>query len=154
MSSEKYRSFAAVYVAMINDRNEILLLRRCNTGYRDGYYDMPAGHLEEGESLRAAAVREVWEETGAEVAPGDLEFVELLHRRSFQHRDYLDVFFRVRRWKGEPRIMEPDKCDDLMWVSFDALPDMVVPHQRMVLDDLDRGQKFLEVGWNGDLSTS
>lgn len=152
MSEEKYRSLAAVYVMMQNPHGEILLLRRANTGYRDGFYDMPAGHLEANESLKQAAVREVKEETGVDVKPEDLEFVELLHRRSTENRDYLDVFFRVTTWVGEPRIMEPEKCDDLIWASPNALPDMIVPHQRAVLDDLDRGQKFLEIGWNGDLS--
>jgi ADP-ribose pyrophosphatase len=153
-ASEKYRSLAAVYVLMVNAGGKALFLRRCNTGYRDGYYDMPAGHLEANESLKASAIREVKEETGVDIKAEDLEFIELLHRRSMDDRDYLDVFFRVTKWVGEPRIMEPEKCDDLIWADLDALPDMIVPHQRAVLDDLDRGQKFLEIGWNGDLSGS
>jgi mutator protein MutT len=151
---EKYRSLAAVYVMMQNPNGEILLLRRANTGYRDGYYDMPAGHLEADESLKQAAVREVKEETGVDVEQEDLEFIELLHRRSTDNRDYLDVFFRVTKWVGEPRIMEKEKCDDLVWASMESLPDMIVPHQRMVLEDLDTGRKFLEMGWDGDLSQS
>lgn len=153
-ASEKYRSLAAVYVLMINSDGKALFLRRNNTGYRDGYYDMPAGHLEANESLRQAAMREVKEETGVDVKPEDLEFIELLHRRSMDNRDYLDVFFRVTKWNGEPSIMEPQKCDDLIWTSIDALPDMIVPHQKVVLEDLDKGQKFLEIGWNGDVSKS
>lgn len=154
MTDEKYRSLTAVYVMMQNPKGEILLLRRANTGYRDGYYDMPAGHLEADESLKQAAVREVKEEAGVVVSTEDLEFIELLHRRSEGNRDYLDVFFRVKKWVGEPGIMESEKCDDLIWVSPSALPDMIVPHQRVVLEDLAKGQKFLEIGWNGDLSRS
>ena len=65
---ERYRSLVAVYAMVVNDRKEILLLRRMNTGYRDGFYDMPAGHLEEGETLREGTIRELEEETGLKAA--------------------------------------------------------------------------------------
>ena len=114
MQTEHYRSLVAVYVMAVNDREEILLLRRANTGYRDGFYDMPAGHLEEGETLRQAALRELKEETGLVVSEDQLEFMELLHRMSGD-RVYLDVFFEVKQWNGEACIMEPEKCDHLAW---------------------------------------
>lgn len=134
MHSEHYRSLVAVYVMAINDREEILLLRRTNTGYRDGFYDMPAGHLEEGETLRQAAARELKEETGLDVMEDGLEFVELLHRTSTD-RVYLDVFFQVKQWEGDAAIMEPLKCDHLAWFPLSALPEMIVPHQHQVLRD-------------------
>ena len=37
MEKEHYRSLVAVYAMIVNEANEILLLRRANTGYRDGY---------------------------------------------------------------------------------------------------------------------
>lgn len=134
MEIERYRSLVAVYVMVINDHQEILLLRRANTGYRDGYFDMPAGHLEEGETLRQAALRELTEETGLVASEDHLEFVELLHRMS-SDRVYLDVFFQVKQWKGEPAIMEPSKCDQLGWFSLGALPQNIVPHQQQVIQD-------------------
>ena len=42
------------------------------------------------------------------------------------------------RGAGEPRIVEPDKCAELRWCPLDALPDPVVPHERIVLDGLRR----------------
>ena len=134
METERYRSLVAVYVMAINDQEEILLLRRAHTGYRDGYYDMPAGHLEEGETLRQAALRELKEETGLTASEDQLEFVELLHRMSTD-RVYLDIFFQVKQWKGDAIIMEPSKCDHLAWFPLERLPENIVPHQHQVIKD-------------------
>jgi len=134
MKTERYRSLVAVYVIVINDQGEILLLRRANTGYRDGYYDMPAGHLEEGETLRQAALRELKEETGLTASEDQLAFVELLHRISTD-RVYLDVFFQVKQWEGTPAIMEPSKCDHFSWFPLGRLPENIVPHQHQVIKD-------------------
>ncbi len=134
MQNERYRSLVAVYVMVINDREEILLLRRANTGYRNGYYDMPAGHLEENETLRQASLRELKEETGLMASEDHLEFVEILHRMSFD-RVYIDIFFRVKQWEGEAVIMEPSKCDHLAWFPLAILPKNIVPHQQQVIQD-------------------
>lgn len=142
MQNERYRSLVAVYVKVTNAQDEILLLRRANTGYRDGYYDMPAGHLEAGETLRQAMVRELEEETGLVAQEEDMHFLELLHRISGD-RVYLDVFFELKTWQGEPAIMEPEKCDDLGWFPSDKLPN-IVPHQRQVIQDITNGCAYRE----------
>ena len=43
---------------VINEQNELLLI------FRRGFWDLPKGKLDEGESIEACAVREVGEETG------------------------------------------------------------------------------------------
>lgn len=143
MEKERYRSLVAVYVVVINDRQEILLLRRANTGYRDGYYDMPAGHLEDSETLRQAALRELKEETGLDASEEDLVFLELLHRFAGE-RVYLDVFFRAKQWEGNASIMEPSKCDHLAWFPFESLP-KIVPHQVQVIQDRKTNCSYREI---------
>ena len=43
-----------------NDRGEILLEKRAD----NGWWGLPGGHIDVGESVEQAAVREIWEETG------------------------------------------------------------------------------------------
>ena len=54
---------------LLRKEGKILLIRRKGTGYRDGWYSMPSGHLEKGEAISAAAVREAREEVGIRIDP-------------------------------------------------------------------------------------
>ena len=74
----------AAYV-IVRRGDEVLLLLRADTGYMDGYWAVPAGHVERGESVLAAAVRELKEEVGIDVDPSDLQPVTAMHRLSLIH---------------------------------------------------------------------
>ena len=47
---------------VVNDRNEVLLIKGPKRGW-----EMPGGQVEEGESLREAAIRETKEESGIDI---------------------------------------------------------------------------------------
>ena len=126
--------------------DQILLSRRLNTGYRDGEYSVPAGHLDGGETVLAAGVREAREEVGLELSPADLQFVGVMHRLEDDER--VDFFVRVQRWQGEPFNNEPDKCDDLRWAEIGDLPQNMVPYVRRALDNMLHGVVFDEFGWD------
>ena len=124
---------------------EILLSRRLNTGYRDGEYSVPAGHLDGGETVIAAALREAHEEVGLTLDAEQVLFCGVMHRIEDDER--VDFFVRVRSWSGEPFNNEPEKCDDLRWVRRDSLPSNTVPYVRQALQNFERGQVFDEFGW-------
>jgi ADP-ribose pyrophosphatase YjhB (NUDIX family) len=138
---DRFQVIPAAYVALRRG-DDVLLLLRANTGYMDGYWAMPAGHVEHGESVTQAAVREVREEVGVEIAESDLEPVTAMHRtgRNGQSIDErVDFFFTATRWTGEPRLLETDKAAGLEWYSLDKLPDTIVPHEARVLAGLRDG---------------
>ncbi len=62
--------------------NQILLLRRFNTGFEDGNYSVPAGHLDGGETVRMASKREALEEVGVHIDEQDIDFATVMHRKS------------------------------------------------------------------------
>ena len=125
--------------------NQVLLLRRFNTGYADGQYSVPAGHLDGGETVIAAARREGLEETGVRIEEGDVAFSTVVHRKDGDER--VDFFVHVHKWQGEPVNTEPEKCDELRWVHMDELPDNVVPYVRKAIQNHRDGTPFDEFGW-------
>jgi 8-oxo-dGTP diphosphatase len=137
MSREYFKLIPAVYLFLRRD-NEVLFLKRANTGYQDGKYSVPAGHIDGGELATAAMCREAREETGIEINPNDLKFVHVSHRlNDSPDQERVDFFFEALVWKGEITNMEPSKCDDLSWHSIDNLPANIIPHVRLIL------QKYL-----------
>jgi ADP-ribose pyrophosphatase YjhB (NUDIX family) len=123
----------------------VLLLRRFNTGYQDGNYSVVAGHLDGGETVTQAAIREVREEIGVDVQPGDLQVVGVMHRRSDDER--VDFFLAATAWSGEVSNREADKCDALAWFPPGALPENTIPYVKRALENYQRGVWFEEFGW-------
>lgn len=125
--------------------DQVLLSRRYNTGYRDGEYSVPAGHLDGGETVVAAAQREAHEETDVQINPSEIAFAGVMHRQEGDER--VDFFVHVRVWRGEPINAEPDKCDDLRWFDIESLPDNTVPYVRKAIQNFLEGIAFDEFGW-------
>ena len=125
--------------------NQILLLRRFNTGYRDGEYSVPAGHLDGNETVMAAAAREAQEEIGIQIDTGDILFSSVMHRNEGDER--IDFFVRVRKWRGEPVNADTDKCDELRWMDVNDLPENIIPYVRQAIQNHLNRVKFDEFGW-------
>lgn len=146
MTKQRHRIVPAAYL-ILQKGNEILLSRRFQTGYMDGMYSLPAGHVDPGESVRACAVREGMEEIGVLVRPEDLTLVHTCSRVSIEN-ERVDLFFRASTWSGEIQNKEPEKCDDLAFFSLDALPETTIPYVREILLGVREGVAYSEFGWN------
>lgn len=129
--------------------DQVLLLRRFNTGYADGQYSVPAGHLDGGETVMAAAARESEEETGLRIGLEDMVFSSVGHRMEEEAR--VDFFVHVRQWQGEPANTEPDKCDELRWVNVNELPDNTIPYVQKAIQNHRAGIVFHEFGWQTNI---
>ena len=136
----------AVHLFFLKD-NKILLLRRFNTGYEDGNYSIVAGHVDAGETVTQAAVREAQEEAGVMLQPKNLQVVHIMNRKSNDER--VDFFVVVMAWEGEIQNREPEKCDDLSWFSLEALPANMIPYVRFAIENYQRGILYSEFGWPG-----
>ena len=152
-TASRFKLVGAVHLILTRDAS-VLLLRRSNTGYEDGNYSVPAGHLDGKEPVSVAMAREALEETGIVVAPQDLHVVHVMHRMALDGKqtpgpedERVDFFLTASTWEGEPRIAEPGKCDELSWHPFCQLPPNMIPYIEAALVAYCSGQTFSEFGW-------
>ncbi|GHV26830.1 hypothetical protein FACS1894176_08060 [Bacteroidia bacterium] len=94
-------------------------MRRFNTGYQDGKYEFPSGHIEKGETLTDAVIREAQEEIGIIVKEDDLSFVACVDNNA--NGKHVNFLFKTEKFEGTPSIKEPEACDDIMWKNIENL---------------------------------
>ncbi len=145
MSKERFTLRSAVYLIPMK-AGKVLLSRRFNTGWMDGKYSLIAGHLDGGENCFDAMIREAYEEANIKVAKKDLIPVKVIHRMS--NEEYVDFFFITKKWKGTPKVMEIDKCDDMSWFPIGKLPDNTLLYVKKVIETYKEGPPFFEFGWD------
>lgn len=135
----------SVHLMLIND-NKILLMRRKDTGFADGFYSMPAGKLEPKESVENAIIREVEEEININIKNETLKTIQVMNRNG-SDRERIDYFFTVDRWSGEIKNNEPNKCDDLKWFDINNLPENTIPYIKEAINNYNKKIKFSLFGW-------
>ena len=138
-------TFPATVHLLFFRNDQILLIRRYNTGFADGQYSVPAGHLDGGETVIAAAAREAQEEVGVRLDADCIHISQVMHRRDGDER--VDFFVYVSAWEGELVNAEPEKCDEIRWADVADLPANTIPYIRRALHNHRAGIKFDEFGW-------
>jgi 8-oxo-dGTP diphosphatase len=147
MSAERYASIVDVHV-ILRRAGRILLLRRAGDTWASGQLCLPSGHLEEGESILGAAVRETREETGIALDPTTLQHVLSIHQRHpGTGHARIGFAFQPRTWDGKPVNAEPHKHSELVWAAPSALPPDTVDYTAAVITAVERGIKFTLNGW-------
>lgn len=120
---ERYKSRIIVdlLISKKNEMNEeeVLLALRENTGYKDGEYELPGGHVDEGEDLLGAMIREAKEELKIKVERNELDIVHILHHYK---GGALKFIIKAKKYDGNIEIGEPDKCSELKWFKVTELP--------------------------------
>lgn len=148
MILKKHQNVPASYLILLKN-NEVLLLRRFNTGYEDGKYSMIAGHVDPGETFTECIIREAKEEAGIELKSENLEVAHVMHRNSqkLEYNERIDIFFIAKKWEGEITNMEPNKCDDLSWFELNKLPENILPFIKQTLNKIKNKEFYSEFGW-------
>jgi 8-oxo-dGTP diphosphatase len=112
----------AVSAAIFRD-DKVLLVRRARSPAK-GFYSLPGGRVEFGETLHAALQREVDEETGLKIEIVDLAGWREVVPGTGGGGHYLIMSFAARWRFGEPVLN--DELDDFKWLAPDALGDLTI----------------------------
>ena len=138
---ERYKSMIVVDLMLtrINEENgqkEVLLALRKNTGSHDGEYELPGGHVEAGEDLIQAMIREAKEELNIELKRENLKMEHIMHHYK---GDRVKFVLSASKYEGDLQIGEPDKCEKLEWFDINKLPTNMYDKARKVLDEIRKG---------------
>ena len=131
---------SAVHIRITKD-GKLLLQKRKGSKLWPGYYALPAGHIDEGENQYDALIREANEELGIKIEFKNIINSYTVLRRNFFEIDgkklepYIDYYFEISDYEGVPKIMEQDKCDELVWSSIDKLPEPFINYEGDFLED-------------------
>jgi len=109
-------------VLIFNKKREIFLARRGKKSKNQvGIWSKPGGSIELGEKAIDAMRREIREEHGIEIDIwGYSQHTDHIIKKEGQH--WMTVNYIANLKKGEPKIMEPDKCDKIGWFDIRKLP--------------------------------
>lgn len=124
MKKEKF--LASVYLIIKNNDGKILLQRRQGTKLWPGFLALPAGHVDKGENVYEAAIREAKEELSISIEKDDIIDTFVMNRINKSLEPYFDVYFEISSYKGTIIINEPDKCSELKWCDINNLPNDMI----------------------------
>lgn len=113
----------SVGAMIFNDKGELFLSKRSkNTKNEKGCWEIPGGAVDFGETLEHAVKRETMEEFGVEIEVLE-QFPAADHLIPSENQHWVPTTFLARLRPGQiPKIMEPDKCDEIGWFALDKLP--------------------------------
>jgi 8-oxo-dGTP diphosphatase len=107
--------------AAIFRNGKILLVRRARSPAK-GFYSLPGGRVEFGETLHAAVHREVAEETALKIEILDLAAWREVVPGTSGGGHYLIMSFAARWTSGE--VILNDELDDYKWLAPEALGEL------------------------------
>ena len=120
---------------VVNDRNEILLVKRGNEPFK-GCWALPGGFMEMDETIVHCAVRELEEETGLVVSEQDLRLIGIYSApgRDPRGRTVTAAYLvRSGQWVVDS-ILAGDDAAEVHWWPLNALPPLAFDHAQIVSD--------------------
>lgn len=119
---------------VLNEENKCLFI------FRRGFWDLPKGKIDKGEKKKAAAIREVQEETGVE----SVEIVEKLkttrhaYRLKDKKRAIKKTFWYVMKAKNQPLIPQTEEdIEQAVWLDLEPNTDFNQPIFKSIEDLLN-----------------
>lgn len=143
---DRHKVILAVFL-IFRKEQEVLLLKRTGTEYMNGFYSLPAGHVDGNEAAIVAACREAKEEVGVEIDPKDLRLVHTMHELAEGH-ERLNLGFEVLKYEGDLYNAEPHKHGELRWADPADLPTNTVPQVKAIFQNVAANAPYSSYGFN------
>ncbi len=119
-------------VVIFDDSGRLLLVKRGPETTQPGKWSIPAGFVDYGEEIRAAAARELQEETGLIATVGEAVFVA----SNFHDAAKLTVGIWFAGTVTGGSLQAGDDAEEAVFFSLDTLPDLAFDTDRSYLETL------------------
>ncbi len=129
-----------IAVFILNHDGQVLLQKRSSTKkHYPNMWALCTGHVEEGESARVAAIRELEEELGVHVKSYDLySFMD----GKFDS-DTTWFFFIKCNFLVDEFVIQKEELSEVKWFSIDSLIDMIKNHDKTIVYQENKLDLFL-----------
>ena len=125
---------------VFNEAGEVLLQKRAD----NGWWGLPSGWVDPGESVEQAAVREVWEETGLRGSVkrlvgvySDPKYFTIMRYPGGETVQFVAIVFECERRSGELQVS--DESTDVRFFAVGALPEDTLLSARIRIEDAVAG---------------
>ena len=122
---------------MICDGDTILVQDKINSSYTGVTF--PGGHIEHGELLSDAIIREVWEETGLRIRNPKL--CGIYNWMAKEDVRYLVFIYKATEYEGELHASEEG---DVRWIPIDSFLEEPLAHGMDKVYEIARYERFTE----------
>jgi 8-oxo-dGTP diphosphatase len=132
-----------VGVGILILKNGKILLGKRKGSHGEGEYAFPGGHLEYMESFEECVKREIAEECGIKVK--NIRFHLLANLVDYAPKHYVHVGM-VADWEsGEPKVLEPDRCESWLWYNIDNLPTPIFKACKISINALKTKENYFDI---------
>lgn len=144
MSEERPKVGVGVLVIKKLAGKTYLMLHQRRKTLGKNYWGSGGGHVELGESLQAAALRELEEEAGEDIKVKNVRFLGVVNFTQLQPKHYVDISFLAEWESGEPTNNSPEETTEWQWFEVDSLPSPLFPPVEKYLEAIKTGQTFFD----------
>jgi 8-oxo-dGTP diphosphatase len=123
-------------------KNGKVLLGKRKGSHGAGEYAFPGGHLEYMEFFKDCAVRETHEESGLEIE--NIRFQYLANIKKYAPKHYVHIGLTADWKSGEPKVLEPEKCEGWDWYDLKNLPNPMMEMSYLSIEYYKTGQNYLD----------
>lgn len=139
---EKEPQYPKVGIPVMVLKDGKVLLGKRKGSHGAGAYAFPGGKLDWWESFADCASREVREETGMEIT--NIRFLRLYNFKAYD-KHFVDIGLAADWQSGEPKVMEPNKCEGWDWYEMDNLPSPLFGGLESIIEAYRGGRNYFDL---------
>ncbi len=140
---EKEDKRTKVGIGLLIFKGGKVLLGKRKGSHGAGEYAGPGGHLEYMESFEDCARRETLEECGITIK--NIRFLNIANIIKFSPKHYIHISL-VADWEGgEPKVLEPEKCESWDWYDLKNLPPAIFLQAKLGIESYKTGENYFDI---------